>query len=76
MPIESLATVSLRELIDGCDNDTAAKLLELVRVGLALAKRAWIFRLKPAEAPRLSAWRIRQPSGGRFELPDLGGRFD
>jgi len=39
MPISSPAMTTLRELIDGCDDDTAAKLLELVRVGLALAKR-------------------------------------
>jgi len=40
MPISSPAMTTLRELIDGCDDDTAAKLLELVRVALALAKRA------------------------------------
>lgn len=36
---ESPAAAALRELVAGCDNDTAAKLLELVRTGLALANR-------------------------------------
>jgi len=39
MPVDSPATTTLRKLIDGCDDDTAAKLLELVRLGLALAGR-------------------------------------
>jgi transcriptional regulator with XRE-family HTH domain len=37
--VDSPATTTLRKLVDGCDDDTAAKLLELVRIGLALAGR-------------------------------------
>lgn len=40
IPADRPAATTFRELIGGCDDETVSVLLELVRVGLALAKRA------------------------------------
>ena len=39
-PADRLVTTSFRRLIEAADDETATRLLELVRVGLALANRA------------------------------------